>query len=164
MLPTEIFISSLHMERTQLRLGLVISSMIMLNSTLLLGSMNPPARFAVPVLAFVFSAISQYFLVRQSLERSDGNLQVLKELGASHTLLFQTLLVNVVLVGLIGSIAGFVLGIGAIFSLQVVLVTDGLLGTFPLGITLHLLLLTVAALCGITAGSYQGIRTTLNSK
>ena len=164
MLPMEIVIRGLHMERSQLRLGLVISSMIMLNSTLLLGSMSAPARSAVPALTFAFSVISQYFLVKQSLERSDKNIQVLKELGASHSLLLQTLLVNVVLVGLIGSIAGFVLGISAMFSLQLMSFANGLLGASTFGAQLHLLLLATAGLAGMSVGSILGIKQALGSK
>lgn len=164
MLPMEIVIRGLHMERSQLRLGLVISSMIMLNSTLLLGSMSAPARSAVPALAFVFSVISQYFLVKQSLERSDKNIQVLKELGASHGLLLQTLLVNVILVGVIGSITGFVLGISAMFSLQIISFTNGLLGASIFSAQLHLLSLAISGLAGMSVGSFLGIKQALGSR
>jgi predicted lysophospholipase L1 biosynthesis ABC-type transport system permease subunit len=155
MLPMEIVIRGLHMERSQLRLGLVISSMIMVNSTLLIGSISSPARFTVPFLAFIFSGLSQYYLVRQSIERSDRNIKVFKELGASHSLLLQTLLVNVVMIGLLGSVAGFVFGVSALFAMQTAGFTAGLLENA---------LLVFGALAGTTAGSYIGIRETLAGK
>ena len=155
MLPMEIVIRGLHMERSQLRLGLIISSMIMVNSTLLVGSISAPAKFAVPALAVVFSGLSQYYLVKQSIERSDRNIRVFKELGASHSLLLQTLLVNVVMVGLLGSVAGFVFGVSALFAMQTTSFAAGLLEST---------LLVFGALAGTTVGSYIGIRETLAAR
>lgn len=155
MLPMEIVIRGLHMERSQLRLGLLISAMIMVNSTLLLGSLNAPARFAIPALALVFASLSQYYLVKQSLESSDKNIRVFKELGASHSLLLQTLLVNVAMIGFIGSVAGFVFGISVLFSMQILSFTDSLL---------EHVVSVFAVLAGITVGSYVGIRETLSAK
>ncbi len=140
------------MERSQLRLGLVISSMIMVNSTLLVGSISSPAKFAIPALAFVFSGLTQYYLVKQSVERSDRNIRVFKELGASHSLLLQTLFINVVMVGLLGSVAGLVIGVSALFAMQTASFTASLLENG---------LLVFGALAGTTLGSYIGIRETL---
>ena len=140
------------MERSQLRLGLVISSMIMVNSTLLVGSISSPAKFAIPALAFVFSGLTQYYLVKQSVERSDRNIRVFKELGASNSLLLQTLFINVVMVGLLGSVAGLVIGVSALFAMQTASFTASLLENG---------LLVFGALAGTTVGSYIGIRETL---
>ena len=140
------------MERSQLRLGLVISSMIMVNSTLLVGSISSPAKFAIPALAFVFSGLSQYYFVKQSLERSLRNIRVFKELGASHSLLLQTLLINVVMIGFLGSLAGLVFGVSALFAMQTASFTTSLLENG---------LLVVGAIAGTAVGSYIGIRETL---
>lgn len=161
MIPTEIITLGLRMERSNLRLGLIISLIIMANSVIILSSTNSTGIYVVTSIAFVFALISEYLLARQILDGSRVNVSILNQLGARHRSITIAILFRFLLFGSIGIIVGLILGIAASVALHTTSLSFGLQGLLTQQFINHILIVGLAGIGGIIIGSYLGIISSL---
>lgn len=157
MIPMAIIGRGLQMERTQLRLGLVISLVITVNSVMLVSSIGNGGQYVIAGLAFASMFLVEYLLAKQSLNTSKRNVSVLHQLGAKSRSIAISVLARFLLFGTVGILGGYVLGVTAIIMLQPISVMYGFQALLNQGFIAHLMTIGIAGIGGIVTGSYLGI-------
>ena len=147
----------LQMERTQLRLGLVISLVITVNSVMLVSSIGNGGQYVIAGLAFASMFLVEYLLAKQSLNTSKRNVSVLHQLGAKSRSITIFVLARFLLFGFVGILGGYLLGVTAIIMLQPISVMYGFQALLNHGFIAHLVTIGIAGVGGIMTGSYLGI-------
>lgn len=159
----DIIARGLQMERAHLRLGLVISLVVTVNSVMLVSSIRNGGQFVIAALAFVSMLLVEYLLTKQSLSASKRNVSVLHQLGAKDRSITISILSRFVLFGFVGILGGYLLGVTAIVTLQPISVMYGLQALFTQGFIGHLVIIGIAGFIGIVTGSYFGITNSIQT-
>lgn len=159
----EIISRGLQMERTQLRLGLVIALVITVNSVMLVSSIGNGGQYVIAGLAFASMFMVEYLLAKQSLNTSKRNVSVLHQLGAKSRSITISVLARFLLFGFIGILGGYILGVTAIIVLQPISIMYGLQALLNQGFIAHLVTIGIAGIGGILTGSYLGITRSLQT-
>jgi len=163
LIPMEIIGRGLQMERTQLRLGLVIALVITVNSVMLVSSITNGGQYVIAGLAFVSMFLVEYLLAKQSLNTSKKNVSVLHQLGAKDRSITISVLPRFLLFGFVGILGGYILGVIAIIILQPISIMYGLQALLSQGFIAHSVTIGIAGIGGIVIGSYLGITTSIQT-
>jgi ABC-type lipoprotein release transport system permease subunit len=102
---------SVRLNRLKLVLVASISSIVVINATFLIRSLNAMGTLIVPALVFGFTFIPFFVILLETLSHSNQSIAVFRSVGARKGMVTASILVTLVGAGLVGAVAGAALGL-----------------------------------------------------
>ena len=102
---------SLRLNSVGLALVASISSIIAVNATVLAEVFDDFGRLIVISSAFVFALLPTFIIMVEMMSRSRRNVAIFETIGAQRRTITAVLLLGLIVVGLVGAMAGAVFGV-----------------------------------------------------
>ena len=158
----QLMAKSLRVTRFRLALIASVSSIIVVNATLLIHILGDLGRLIITTLVFVFAALPTFIVMMDIMSHSNQSIAVFQALGAKRHTITTAVLVSLLGVGMAGAVAGAMLGLlltNVYANLSPIsLATFGSTRTTQTLVNIAYILVSCAA--GIGVGVVVGVRVT----